>query len=134
MLTQLFIQRDRRTDGRIRAWLAGVKAYHDRQRKMIYDVLTWRNCRSPSPTQINSSFPPSVLTCLQIRYVAEKGTSPTGLVDYSLKVTNMNREILTKIREHRICCSSSPRAARVDFWMSIYFIHLLLVYLHETLQ
>jgi hypothetical protein len=37
--------------------------------------------RLPSPTRINLS----VRTCLQIRYSAENGIGPTGLVNYSLK-------------------------------------------------
>jgi hypothetical protein len=45
--------------------------------------------RLPSPTRINLSVHPSVCpsvyTCLQIRYLAENGTGPTDVVNYSLK-------------------------------------------------
>jgi hypothetical protein len=48
----------------------------------------WRNRRLPSPTRINSSVHQSIRTCLQVKCLAEKGTSPTDSDNHSLKIMN----------------------------------------------
>jgi len=81
---------------------------------------------------VRPSVGPSICICLQIRYSAENDTSPTDLVNYSLKswivnqkffrkksisksntVNNMKLMILKKIRVIHTC-SSSPCAASVN--------------------
>ncbi len=109
----------------------------------LMGALTWRIHRLPSPTRINSSSPWVresvhesvhlwVRPCLQIRYSAENGTSPTDSVknhestwivnqkfseikymSKSNTVNNMKLMILAEIREICMLCSSSPCAASV---------------------